>query len=386
MRTRIVAALAAGFLVIGCTTAGAVATSAPVECTITDNTLSCPLPAPPAPVTVTETATVTADPVTVTVTAAPSSSAAPTTSAAPVTTSAPATTAPTTTAAATSSAAPTTTTTTPPASAWPDASNTGVPAGITLVKSSQCSITVDGTTIDGKELNCPGGVGISAKNVTIKNSKVIGHIYMDNDRSPNYSLTVSDSEVDGGDYTWPTIATGNTKVYRSNLHGGQNGLTCDDGSAFCEMYDSWVHGQNQVQGVDTHLGGFLSLGAKATCTGTDGKCVILKHNSIVCDAPVNNVGGGCTGGINLIPHFSKLHDVLIEGNRIGANTGQSFCTYGGELPGQQATNIVYRNNVFEHGANGICGAYGPVTGFASNTGNVWAGNVYDDGSVVNPAN
>ena len=35
----------------------------------------------------------------------------------------------------------------------------------------------------------------------------------------------------------------------------------------------------------------------------------------------------------------------------------------------------------------MCAAYGPVTNFDSNAaGNVWSNNVYDDGTVVAPAN
>jgi hypothetical protein len=45
----------------------------------------------------------------------------------------------------------------------------------------------------------------------------------------------------------------------------------------------------------------------------------------------------------------------------------------------------YRNNVWERGANGKCGAFGPVSGFDPNAAwNVWIGNVWDDGSAVGP--
>ena len=56
-QSKLVVALVAALMVLGCTTAVATATSTPVECDIADNTLTCPLPPPPAPVT--ETATVT---------------------------------------------------------------------------------------------------------------------------------------------------------------------------------------------------------------------------------------------------------------------------------------------------------------------------------------
>jgi hypothetical protein len=51
-----------------------------------------------------------------------------------------------------------------------------------------------------------------------------------------------------------------------------------------------------------------------------------------------------------------------------------------------ATNIVYRDNVFQRGANRKCAAYGPVTNFDSSApGNVWSNNRYDDGTIVKAA-
>jgi hypothetical protein len=49
--------------------------------------------------------------------------------------------------------------------------------------------------------------------------------------------------------------------------------------------------------------------------------------------------------------------------------------------------VVYQNNIFEHGTNNLCAAYGPVTGFNSNgIGNQWINNTWEDGSSVNPEN
>ena len=78
---------------------------------------------------------------------------------------------------------------------------------------------------------------------------------------------------------------------------------------------------------------------------------------------------------------------LVENNLLKANsTGIAFCAYGGYQPTKpypNSTNIRYLNNVFERGANGKCGAYGPVTSFASNAaGNVWSGNRWPDGTTV----
>src|SRR4029077_16857910 len=115
----------------------------------------------------------------------------------------------------------------------------------------------------------------------------------------------------------------------------------------------------------------------------------IRHNSVFCDAPVNNVGGGCTGDINLIPNFAAINGATIDRNLLGANKDSSFCTYGGEKPSSptpHSFNIHYTDNIFQKGTTGHCAAYGPVADFEiTNTGNIWTNNKYDDGTTVDPA-
>ena len=48
-----------------------------------------------------------------------------------------------------------------------------------------------------------------------------------------------------------------------------------------------------------------------------------------------------------------------------------------------ATNQKFTNNVFQRGGNSKCGSYGPVTSYAATrSGNVWSGNVWDNGGAV----
>jgi hypothetical protein len=77
---------------------------------------------------------------------------------------------------------------------FPDASNTGVPAGIVLTDYvGPTTVTQAGTVIDAKTIR--GKLVIAADNVTIKRSKVLGTI--DSDR-PGSHVTILDSEIDGG--------------------------------------------------------------------------------------------------------------------------------------------------------------------------------------------
>ena len=266
-----------------------------------------------------------------------------------------------------------------PLPAYPGPTCTGVPAGIALTTyTGPLVVTAANTVIDSKVINC-GDLTIRAANVTIRNSKINCNVVLDGDTagSSGWSLTIEDSEVDAGAKDLPAIGTANVTVLRSNIHGGHNGLQCDEKTVFCVLQDSWIHGQYQPQGVDSHLGGFLSDG---------GKNISLIHNLIVCDAKVNNVGGGCTGDINFIPNFSAISGALIQDNLLGANVDSSFCTYGGEKstsPTPHSDHMVYKNNVFQRGSNRKCGAYGPVTGFnASGPGNQWVNNRWDDGTAV----
>ncbi|HSX16139.1 MAG TPA: hypothetical protein VLF40_05080 [Candidatus Saccharimonadales bacterium] len=106
--------------------------------------------------------------------------------------------------------------------------------------------------------------------------------------------------------------------------------------------------------------------------------------------PVHCVGGGCTGDLNLIPNFASINGALIEHNLFGASQDGSYCTYGGEKSTSSTPhsyNVVYKDNIFQRGANNQCATYGPVTGFEiSNSGNQWTNNKWDDGGTVNPEN
>ena len=196
-------------------------------------------------------------------------------------------------------------------SCWPGPSNTGVPAGTQLTAyTGPCSITAANTVIDGKTVNC--ALGIRAANVTIKNSRINGTVILDTDSpgSSAWSLTLQDSEVDAGQVQLSAVGWGNLKVIRSNVHGGQTSVQCEENSVSCLVQDSYLHGQYLPSNEPWHLGGFLSDG---------GRNITLQHNFIVCDQPVNAVSEGCTGDVNLIPNFAPINGALIERNLLGAN-------------------------------------------------------------------
>jgi hypothetical protein len=240
---------------------------------------------------------------------------------------------------------------------------------------------VDNTVIDSKTVNC--SLSIKAANVMIKNSKMNGQVILDVDLagSSRWSFTLQDSEVDAGAIQQSAVGWGNLAVIRSNIHGGQTAIQCEENSVSCFVQDSYLHGQYLPDDEPWHLGGFLSDG---------GQNMTLRHNYVVCDHAVNSLGEGCTGDINLIPNFASINGALIEHNLLGANEDSSFCTYGGEKSTSatpHSYNVIYKDNVFQRGSNGKCADYGPVNAFdLNNTGNQWINNRYEDGALIDPVN
>jgi hypothetical protein len=262
----------------------------------------------------------------------------------------------------------------------PGPSNTGVPKGTSLSDyRGPCTITKAGTTIDAKRISCD--VEVRAADVTIKRSRIKGVVVLDSDvpGSDKWSYTLADSEVDAGVQEHPAVSYGNMTVLRSNVYGGITSVQCGEKAISCTIEDSWLHGQQIKPGTDWHLGGFLSNG---------GHNIRIRHNTIVCDTPVTPDGQGCTGDLNLLGDFAVIADVVVSDNFLGANTGSSYCLYGGDAtskPFPHGNNIRVTDNIFERGRNAKCADYGPVSSFnVHGPGNVWENNRWSNGGKVTP--
>jgi hypothetical protein len=267
----------------------------------------------------------------------------------------------------------------PSATGFPNAGNTGVPPGTGLTNyTGSCTITTNNLVIDAKVINCD--VSIRATGVVIKRSKINGQV--NTNEGTSYSFTLQDSEADAGVVQGAVVGTTNMTIIRSNIHGGATSVYCYSN---CTVRDSYLHGQRLPAGVDWHLGTFL-----ANDNGNDpaGRTnAHLVHNTLICDAQPNSSDGGCSGNVNLFGDFGPVTSVTVDNNFFGANTGISYCVYGGSSTSKpyQPDHIVIINNVFQRGSNRKCGAYGPVAGFdTGRPGNIWSNNVWDDQSAVPP--
>jgi hypothetical protein len=219
-------------------------------------------------------------------------------------------------------------------------------------------------------VNC--SLTIKAAGVVIRNSLVKGTVQ--NDENASFGFTIQDSEVDVGDRDGTGIGNANFTALRVEVRGGNRSINCWRN---CTVRDSWVHGQ-----FTDETGKFHESGIRMGSGGT------IVHNSIGCDAPDVPPDAGCSAPLTGYGDFGPVENNLIQGNLFLATTGGT-CAYGGSSGGKPyssaANNIRFIDNVFQKGRTGKCGYYAPVVDFnKSAPGNVWSGNVYEDGKVVNP--
>ena len=269
-----------------------------------------------------------------------------------------------------------------PLPAFPDANCTGVPVGVTLsAYTGPCTITANNTVIDSKTVSC--SLSIQAAGVVIKNSRINGLVNTP-DGALNYSFSMTDSEViapkaQSADGNATGVGEANFTLLRVEVTGGNRSVYCRKA---CTVEDSWIHGQNIADTPRIHASAVRqSQGAT------------IKHNRLVCDVGDTSSGGGCSANLTGYGDFEPVKDNRIEGNLFLASSGGA-CAYGGSSGddgskpyGNQASNIVFINNVFQRGPGGKCGFYFPITDFDSaRPGNQWTNNKWDDGATLPPAN
>jgi hypothetical protein len=276
------------------------------------------------------------------------------------------------------SPSPTATSTSSPAAPaggeFPNAANTGVPPGVALSDyTGPCTITKNDTVIDAKTVNCD--LQIRATGVVITRSRVNGEI--NGGEGTGSSFRVEDSEiVNPARQACQCIGSDNFTVLRTEIRGGNRGVYC---RLNCTVADSWIHGTALLA---TQHASAVRVEQYAT----------VRHNTLACDwTALTDSEIGCSADMTGYPDFAAITHNTITGNLFAANpTGTGFCAYGGATGGKpfsgaatNATYIRFVDNVWQRGANGKCGTYGPITGFdAGRTGNEWTNNRFADGAII----
>ncbi len=239
-----------------------------------------------------------------------------------------------------------------PVTSMPNASNTGVPAGVSLQSSGGMTITTAGAVVDAK--NIRGSITVSAPGVVIKRSRFTGNGESFAIKTTGSgSVRVEDCEFTG-DYRAAVIAYDNWTMVRSDLYGlPADGVKLGSNVLF---QDNYVHDFSTASGNHAD-GGQVQNGVVNT---------VVRHNTITLSATQN-------AALFLAPDLgpSTPGPLTIENNLLGGGNYTLYVVDGNN--GQYfINNISVRDNRFTRTFK-----YGSVN---TNVPVASSGNVYDDSS------
>jgi hypothetical protein len=259
---------------------------------------------------------------------------------------------------------------------YPDATNTGVPAGTTMRRVPQdvtsgpgwawdsrgwLQVTADGAVVEN--LIVSGTIEAAGTNATVRNNRLLvtGDSWAIGLRH-TVNATISNNEIGvlGGTRLAVGIkdiygdATG-SKILRNNLVNVDTGIQIGEGL----IEGNYIHDMGLESG--DHINGVTSNGSTGQLT--------IRGNTIL-----NRFDQ--TDAIGLFQDFGVEANRLITGNLLA---GGGYTIYGGANERFGKTyNIKVTNNRIStiYYPNG--GSYGPVAYFDSNgVGNEWSGNIWD---------
>jgi hypothetical protein len=276
--------------------------------------------------------------------------------------------------------------TTPPSTAKPVASNTGVPAGVTLTAyTGPSDITVNGTVIDGKDIHTR--IFIDANNVTIKNSRItdpqgnssgtvlgVGESWNTTSRQDTTGTVLSHLQVIGSGRGGCDIVVGGINYTADALDVSG----CEDGmhsAANTIITNTYIHDNSSAAGG--HVDCFqLYTGS------TGGHGITLDH--INCEGTITNSAAGFDKTVQTDGH---IHGFVIKNSWLAggsqylnisceASSGLA-CT--GPNPYLTITNNkIYPSSPGSNSGPAFFNAWPGNINYASCSGNTWA----DTGELI----
>jgi hypothetical protein len=220
---------------------------------------------------------------------------------------------------------------------FPDASDTGVPAGTTLTASDSIIVTAPGTVING--LNVRGMIDIRADNVTIENTLIRADGYWGiRSTAGNTNLVVHNVEIAGDSSQCDGFKGDNAAFTEVHIHGCGNAFNITHDVS---VADSYVHDLGSDPG---------------NCVISFGSSITLRHNSFLA--------GSGEFALQLDNDSGSASNIVVDHNLIdGGGYNVLLGTVGG--------NRTITNNHFgRHHTYGVWDLHGQYT----TTGNVWADN------------
>jgi hypothetical protein len=245
---------------------------------------------------------------------------------------------------------------------FPDATNTGVPAGTSLsAYTGSNPITSNGTTIDAKIFDgadCP--LTIQATGVTITNSEFNctgAAISIDDaaewseaSNGTAYLLTVKDSYISCGETSATGVEESFVRLIRVHMELCENGLSINQKMS---LEDSYVHNLASVGG-DPH-----EDGSQHSCGhwegGGGGGCVAgyepgalninYLHNTLL--GRTNDDASNATSAIIMNKEGTLDENVLAQYNRFGGGAYTIYCNrFDAGTPDSTGINVQIKDNWF----------------------------------------
>lgn len=274
----------------------------------------------------------------------------------------------------------------PSACGYPDATNTGVRAGVALksipseVKSGPgwhwdprgwITIDGDGATFSGYDVKDP--IEVTASNVTVSNVRVtVGGEAFGIGLKRSNNVTIQDTEITAPGAGANRLLVGIKDVYgdangtviqRTDISRTSTGIQTHEGL----IQDNYIHDLGFKEG--DHTNGTTSNGST--------KPLSLIHNTVF--NPHNQ-----TDAISLFQDFGVEANRVIDNNLLA---GGGYTIYAGQNAGApDAYNIKVTNNRISRIYYPNGGSYGPASAYnPTASGNVWSGNIWDDTGAVIPA-
>jgi hypothetical protein len=268
---------------------------------------------------------------------------------------------------------------------YPDATNSGVPAGTRLLSvpgqvssgpgwrylsSGYVSVSGNGAVLSG--LYIPYNLDITASNVTIRNSKVVtGGSFAVSLRHTS-GVTIANSTISGSNAT-----TGRAGVTITDVYGDSTGMniTGNNISNFKTAIQvstgtitgNYIHDPGFVSG--DHTNGIFDTGSTQP--------LVITGNTIF-----NSFGQTDAISLDASQAGQVVANKTIENNLLA---GGGYTIYGGTSLGNSVNHILIKNNRFGQGYFPRSGQWGPIA-YASSAGtNVWSGNVWDSTAAAIPA-
>lgn len=213
---------------------------------------------------------------------------------------------------------------------FPNALNTGVPAGTILTPSGSVTVNTNGAIIEN--LDITGVIVVNANNVMIRNCRVdaTGNVWGIDADSRNANVT--DCEIFNANQGNAGIIGQGGTYLRCNIYGFENGVVAQSDNL---VEDCYIH--DLGGGEEAHV---------------DGISIQSGSNTIVRHCHVEAYDTSC---VFIKDDFGALSNHTIENCRLINKPGQftAFTVYSDARgPGSGITGVSFLNNIMEAGVGG----------------------------------